>query len=60
MTTKKEEIELKKSMEQRELMEKLHEFNKLKDATQKIVGAIANKEGKTLKQVHEELNLPLE
>lgn len=37
---------------------RLHIYNEIKDAAQKVIGAVANIRGNTIKQVHKELNLP--
>lgn len=42
-----------------EIMNLLHEFNEVKDAAQIVIGKLANLEGKTIKQMHLEYNLPL-
>lgn len=42
-----------------ELINKLHLYNDFKDSAQYLIGYIANIEGKTCKQVHIELGLPL-
>lgn len=43
-----------------EIMDLMHKYNEIKDATQTVVGAIANVRGVTIKSVHLELNLPLD
>lgn len=50
------------SIDQRkkELMNLLHEFNDVKDAAQIVLGALANLEGKTFKEMHLHYYLPLE
>lgn len=41
-----------------EIMNLLHEFNDVKDAAQIVIGALANMEGKTIKEIHINYNLP--
>lgn len=43
----------------REIMNLLHEFNEVKDATQIVIGALSNLECKTIKEMHLLYNLPL-
>lgn len=43
-----------------EIMDLLHKYNDIKDATQIIVGALATLEQVTIKEIHERLNLPLD
>ncbi|XP_073841705.1 DNA repair protein SWI5 homolog [Musca autumnalis] len=42
-----------------EIMNLLHDFNDVKDAAQIVVGALANLERKTIKEMHLKYNLPL-
>ncbi|XP_037811146.1 DNA repair protein SWI5 homolog [Lucilia sericata] len=42
-----------------EIMNLLHEFNDVKDAAQIVIGKLANMQGKTIKELHLEYNLPL-
>lgn len=44
----------------KEIMELLHEYNKIKDSTQVILGALADIEGVTVKKLHQKYNLPLD
>lgn len=44
----------------REMRKMLHEYNEVKDATQIIIGVLANMENITIKQVHQMFNLPTE
>ena len=43
-----------------EKMTLLHQYNEIKDATQVIIGALANLEMVTVKSIHQQLNLPEE
>lgn len=43
-----------------ELMELMHQYNDIKDATQKVLGALAVMEGATVKEMHVRYNLPLD
>lgn len=43
-----------------ELMDVLHKYNDIKDATQKVLGALAMMEGATAKEMHVRYNLPLD
>ncbi|KAI8118481.1 hypothetical protein FF38_12277 [Lucilia cuprina] len=43
----------------KEIMKLLHEFNDVKDAAQIVIGKLANMQGKTIKELHLEYNLPL-
>lgn len=36
----------------------VHQYNEIKDIAQILIGAVANIEGLTIKQVHQALNLP--
>lgn len=36
----------------------LHIYNDIKDATQTVIGAVANIRGDTIKNIHKELDLP--
>lgn len=56
------EIEVADSKDQRkkEVMNLLHEFNEVKDAAQIVLGALANLEGKTFKEMHLQYHLPLQ
>jgi len=36
----------------------LHEYNEVKDATQVVLGVLANHEQVTVKQMHQQYNLP--
>lgn len=40
------------------LMQLMHEYNETKDATQIVIGALANVKCVTLKSLHEDLQLP--
>ncbi|XP_055607981.1 DNA repair protein SWI5 homolog [Uranotaenia lowii] len=42
------------------MMDLLHKYNDIKDATQKVLGALAVLEGVTVKEMHEKYNLPLD
>uniref|UniRef100_A0A1I8M9P3 Uncharacterized protein n=1 Tax=Musca domestica TaxID=7370 RepID=A0A1I8M9P3_MUSDO len=42
-----------------EIMQLLHDFNDVKDAAQIVLGALANLECKTIKEMHLIYNLPL-
>lgn len=42
----------------KEIRDMLHEYNEMKDAAQAIIGALANIDKVTIKQVHASLNLP--
>lgn len=44
---------------QRETMDLMHKYNEIKDATQVVLGAIANIEGVTVKELHYQFQLPL-
>lgn len=53
-------LEFKNDKERKlEIMELLHKYNYLKDATQILIGKIAISKGVTCKKVHQLLNLPL-
>lgn len=41
-------------------IELLHEYNDVMDATQNIIGALANVERVTIKRLHEKFNLPID
>lgn len=41
-----------------EIMNLLHSYNEIKDATHSIIGALANLEGVTIKHIHKQVNLP--
>lgn len=43
-----------------EKIDLLHKYNEIKDATQILIGAIANLENKTIREVHDDLKLPCE
>lgn len=43
----------------KEIMDLLHEYNDIKDATQVVLGALANMRGVTVASLHEEFELPL-
>lgn len=43
-----------------EIIKLLHEYNNIKDATQIVLGALANLEGVTIKQMHLKYGLPLD
>ncbi|XP_021697594.1 DNA repair protein SWI5 homolog [Aedes aegypti] len=43
-----------------ELMDMMHRYNDIKDATQKVLGALAVMEGATVKEMHVRYNLPLD
>lgn len=43
----------------KETMARLHEYNEIKDAAQKVLGAIANMQGVTIASLHKEYNLPI-
>lgn len=43
-----------------EIMNLLHRYNDVKDATQVICGALANIDRVTVREVHKRLNLPME
>lgn len=43
----------------KEIMELLHDYNNIKDATQVILGALATMRGVTVASLHEEFDLPL-
>lgn len=49
-----------KDNQKKEIMELLHEYNDIKDATQIVLSALANYEGTTIKEMHLKYNLPLE
>jgi D-hexose-6-phosphate mutarotase len=55
--------ELKKNSEHEnsiiEIMELLHEYNDIKDATQIVIGALATMRRVTVASLHEEFDLPL-
>ncbi|EDS25910.1 predicted protein [Culex quinquefasciatus] len=42
------------------LMELLHKYNDIKDATQRVLGALAVHEGVTVREMHRRYNLPLD
>lgn len=42
------------------LMELLHKYNDIKDATQRVLGALAVHEGVTVKEMHKRYNLPMD
>ncbi|XP_043290052.1 DNA repair protein SWI5 homolog [Venturia canescens] len=44
----------------KETMNLLHEYNEIKDAAQKVLGAIANMQGVTIASLHKEYNLPID
>lgn len=52
------QIQSKESI-QRQKMDLLHKYNDIKDATQVVLGAIANIEGVTVKELHNHFQLPL-
>ena len=56
-------IELKKNAELqdsvKEIMELLHQYNDIKDATQVVLGALASMRGVTTASLHKEFDLPL-
>lgn len=41
-------------------MELLHKYNEVKDATQTIIGKLADANGVTFKSIHEEYDLPMD
>lgn len=41
-------------------MQALHDYNEMKDATQMILGYLANIENVTIAQLHQKYNLPME
>lgn len=43
----------------KEIMDLLHEYNDIKDATQVVLGAIAGMRGVTIASLHEEFDLPM-
>lgn len=43
----------------KEIMDLLHEYNNIKDATQVVLGALATMRGVTVASLHEEFDLPL-
>jgi len=43
----------------KEIMELLHDYNNIKDATQMVLGALATMRGVTVASLHEEFELPL-
>lgn len=46
--------------QKKEIMNLLHDFNKIKDATQVVLGALANIDGVTIKDMHLKYNLPID
>lgn len=56
-------VEMKKNSQLqnsiKEVMELLHDYNDIKDATQVVLGALSNLRGVTIVSLHEEFNLPL-
>lgn len=46
--------------QKKEIMGLLHKFNDIKDATQVVLGTLANIEGVTIKDMHLRYNLPLD
>ena len=57
LTEFKSNSELQDSM--KEVMDLLHEYNDIKDATQTVLGALATMRGVTVASLHEEYELPL-
>lgn len=67
---KKEHAELEESLEEsdkkdgsarkQEVMMLLHKYNETKDAAQIVLGALANIEGVTVKEMHNKMGLPLD
>lgn len=43
-----------------EIMQLLHKYNEVKDATQIIIGALANVENVSIRSLHEKFDLPLD
>jgi hypothetical protein len=44
----------------KESVDLLHAYNEIKDATQKVLGALALREEITIKQMHQKFDLPLD
>jgi len=43
----------------KETMDRLHEYNEIKDAAQTVLGAMATMHGVTIASLHEQYNLPM-
>lgn len=43
-----------------EIMELTHKYNEIKDASQTVIGALANIKGVTFKSLHKELKVPFD
>lgn len=48
------------SKQKEEVMQLMHHYNDIKDATQVVLGKLSNLEGVTLKEIHLKYNLPLD
>ncbi|XP_075161845.1 uncharacterized protein LOC142234564 isoform X2 [Haematobia irritans] len=59
MEEKLEQNALPESERKKEIMNLLHDFNDIKDATQIVIGALANINCMTIKELHLKYNLPL-
>lgn len=46
--------------QKKEVMQLMHQYNDIKDATQVVLGKLSNLEGVTLKEMHLKYNLPLD
>lgn len=54
-----ETIPMTEKARKSELMDLMHTYNDVKDATQTIIGGLAEIQGVTFKSIHKELNLPM-
>lgn len=51
---------ISKDERKKEIMDLLHEYNDIKDAMQKIIGALSMVDNVTFKSLHEKYNLPID
>ncbi|EDW73347.1 uncharacterized protein Dwil_GK16702 [Drosophila willistoni] len=49
----------KRKSDQKRLIQLMHEYNNLKDATQIVLAALAQSNGVSLKSMHKKYNLPI-